>query len=527
MIYCQVKKDGSSQVGIFAAVDVEDCINNGVKKHENVTKEEDVTVMNDAKPAKFTYVDPVMLMYRESSTVNDVISRIVSTQQPMRLRDGTAPDTEEYSFAHSGRSRSSTACSIAGLNGCATRNTSTGGMSRAGSGSGLGGLGMGGMGGSGMGSRSNSGMGGSGMGMGGMGIERSRSNGTFTPSSASSPVCGSPLRQCSPALPDYQLHPYITDVGVGEAHYLWPIEDPADMAALQEAFSDVESLYIADGHHRTAAACQAMLKHSNGGKAKVASNRFLTALIFPDSHLSVLPYNRCVKHLKDLEASLTSEILLERISKAFTIERVYCDDHAGSDSDYDDAGDGGAEGEGAGGGVHAYTSADADTGIAYIGADTDADTCDTCTGADTDAGTGTGAHAGAGTNAGTDTPPTPTTPTTPNAYNIGMYLDSCWYKLHPLLVKSEIVNPLDTIDAQILLEHLLYPILGMNDPGSENYMIYGKNLCSMLYVVCPGTLCFMSYVLMSCTQYPSRFVQPTSISCSNISHTHSTPLIPP
>ncbi|KAJ1424881.1 hypothetical protein B484DRAFT_94924 [Ochromonadaceae sp. CCMP2298] len=368
MIYCQVKKDGSSQVGIFAAVDVEDCLNNAVRRHENVTNEEDVTVMNDAKPTKFTYVDPVMLMYRESTNVNDVISRIVSTRQPIRLREGTGLD-EDHSFSHSGRSRSSTNCQS---------------------------------------------------------DTRSRSN-TGYATQMNSPICGSPgPRHGSPALPDSpEFPPYVEE----EAHYLWPIDDPADMAALQHAFADVESLYIADGHHRTAAACQAMLKRSNG-VAKVASNRFLTALIFPDSHLSVLPYNRCVKHLA---ASLTPEVLLERISEAFSVELVDNGDTHGSFSAHTSGLSAGSAG-----------IADVDTDPATDSTDADADMA-----------------AAAGVGAGWP------------GYNIGMYLDSRWYKLHPLLVKSEdIPNPLNTIDAQILLEHLLYPILAMNEPGSENYMIY-------------------------------------------------------
>ena len=39
-------------------------------------------------------------------------------------------------------------------------------------------------------------------------------------------------------------------------HLLWSVSDESDMKALHEAFHSVESLYIADGHHRTAAACR-------------------------------------------------------------------------------------------------------------------------------------------------------------------------------------------------------------------------------------------------------------------------------
>lgn len=46
-----------------------------------------------------------------------------------------------------------------------------------------------------------------------------------------------------------------TDPTSGEAHRLWLVESPQDMMCIRRAFAPVESVYIADGHHRTASAC--------------------------------------------------------------------------------------------------------------------------------------------------------------------------------------------------------------------------------------------------------------------------------
>jgi uncharacterized protein (DUF1015 family) len=51
MIYKQVKEDGTSQIGLFAAIDIEDCFNNTVRKHENCTSKSDVTLLNGSTSA--------------------------------------------------------------------------------------------------------------------------------------------------------------------------------------------------------------------------------------------------------------------------------------------------------------------------------------------------------------------------------------------------------------------------------------------------------------------------------------------
>jgi uncharacterized protein (DUF1015 family) len=80
-----------------------------------------------------------------------------------------------------------------------------------------------------------------------------------------------------------------------------PVEDEA---ALVEAFSAIDALYIADGHHRAASASRACEGRGGAGE----SSRFI-AVAFPDAAMQVLPYNRVVADL----AGRTPDELLEAV----------------------------------------------------------------------------------------------------------------------------------------------------------------------------------------------------------------------
>ena len=95
----------------------------------------------------------------------------------------------------------------------------------------------------------------------------------------------------------------------GVLHTLWPA--PADrVRAVQRAFADVDALYIADGHHRSAAAARV---HSQRGGERSA---FFLAGLFPSDRLKVLAYNRVVR---DLNGHSSSEFL-EAVGRAFAVE---------------------------------------------------------------------------------------------------------------------------------------------------------------------------------------------------------------
>ncbi|NOY27712.1 MAG: DUF1015 domain-containing protein [Oligoflexia bacterium] len=80
----------------------------------------------------------------------------------------------------------------------------------------------------------------------------------------------------------------------GVVHALHVVSDPAQVAQMQAAFREVPVLYVADGHHRSAAASRVCAARGGAGE----SDRFLCG-IFPDSQLQVLAYNRLVVDLGD------------------------------------------------------------------------------------------------------------------------------------------------------------------------------------------------------------------------------------
>ena len=104
----------------------------------------------------------------------------------------------------------------------------------------------------------------------------------------------------------------------GFGHTFWVVDDPATIEAITEAFARIPALYIADGHHRTAAAAlvgnaRARLNPNHHGDEEY--NYFL-AVAFPASHLKIIDYNRLVRDLNGLSPAE----FLERLEKCFTVE---------------------------------------------------------------------------------------------------------------------------------------------------------------------------------------------------------------
>jgi len=84
----------------------------------------------------------------------------------------------------------------------------------------------------------------------------------------------------------------VTRDGVG--HTLWIVDHPAEVAALYRAFADVGTLYVADGHHRSAAASR--VHAARGGTA----DAWFLAVVFPVDDVHVMAYNRVVADLNGL-----------------------------------------------------------------------------------------------------------------------------------------------------------------------------------------------------------------------------------
>ncbi|VAX01493.1 Related to HTH domain of SpoOJ/ParA/ParB/repB family, involved in chromosome partitioning [hydrothermal vent metagenome] len=87
----------------------------------------------------------------------------------------------------------------------------------------------------------------------------------------------------------------------GVQHTIWVIDDEKDIAELTAIFDAMNCLYIADGHHRSAAASRVAALRNKGKKANGDQNHdyFLT-VIFPDNQMMILDYNRVIKDLNGL-----------------------------------------------------------------------------------------------------------------------------------------------------------------------------------------------------------------------------------
>lgn len=177
--------------------------------------------------------------------------------------------------------------------------------------------------------------------------------------------------------PEYD---FVTGDGIG--HTLWAVSDRAVIEALTSLFGETDSLYIADGHHRSASAVKVGQKRRGENPDYTGDEEFnyFMAVIFPDSDLKIFDYNRVVKDLNEM----SDEDYLKRIAEDFEIEPV-------------------SEG-----------------------------------------------------------------PYRPEAKHIfGMYLKDQWYKL---TAKEDIICDEDVIkclDVSILQEHLLGPVLGIEDPRTD------------------------------------------------------------
>lgn len=104
--------------------------------------------------------------------------------------------------------------------------------------------------------------------------------------------------------PEYDL---TTDDGI--RHTLWTVEAPEQVAALVQAFGEMPTLYVADGHHRSAAAARVAEVRPEPGAAEFPS------VVFPADHLTVMAYNRVVRDL----GGQTPEGFLAALGRHFDI----------------------------------------------------------------------------------------------------------------------------------------------------------------------------------------------------------------
>lgn len=179
------------------------------------------------------------------------------------------------------------------------------------------------------------------------------------------------LQKVASGKPVYDLK---ADDGIG--HTFWVVEDKAIMDKFSAGFDAMPAIYIADGHHRSAAGSRVAAK--KGGDENSMSQYFLS-VIFPHNQMKILDYNRVVTDLN----GLSKDEFLKRISQKFDCVKVNKQFKPGKPAEF------------------------------------------------------------------------------------GMYLDGSWYQLniHPNLIPSD---PVKRLDVSLLADHLLQPLLGINDPRTDS-----------------------------------------------------------
>jgi uncharacterized protein (DUF1015 family) len=111
------------------------------------------------------------------------------------------------------------------------------------------------------------------------------------------------------------VYDFISDDGIG--HALWVMDDSNDIRTIEKAFTALNYLYVADGHHRTASAVRVGIQRRELYPYYTGEEEFnyIMTVIFPDNQLHIMDYNRIVKDL----AGYTKEQFLDKVRGKFII----------------------------------------------------------------------------------------------------------------------------------------------------------------------------------------------------------------
>ncbi|MCH5258571.1 MAG: DUF1015 domain-containing protein [Lachnospiraceae bacterium] len=114
------------------------------------------------------------------------------------------------------------------------------------------------------------------------------------------------------------VYDFTADDGV--THRLWVIDDSEDVAGIRSEFEQVDSIYIADGHHRCASAVRVsqMRRDAHPGYSGEEQFNYFLSVLFPDDQLMIMDYNRVVTSLN----GYSDEEFLQRIGQIFDISAV-------------------------------------------------------------------------------------------------------------------------------------------------------------------------------------------------------------
>lgn len=114
------------------------------------------------------------------------------------------------------------------------------------------------------------------------------------------------------------LYNFVAQDGI--RHTVWKIDKEIDIETIYTEFKTIQSIYIADGHHRTASAVKVGLKRreENPGYTGEEEFNFFLSVLFPHDQLMILDYNRVIKDLNDF----SKEEFINEVSKAFLVEEI-------------------------------------------------------------------------------------------------------------------------------------------------------------------------------------------------------------
>ena len=112
--------------------------------------------------------------------------------------------------------------------------------------------------------------------------------------------------------PIYQFRAYNVD------HICWIVDRPETVNELKSLFAGVANLYIADGHHRSAAAVRVAMEMRKQNPDPEAEFNYFLSVLFPASDLKIWPYNRLVKDL----AGASLEEFFQQVEERFVLEKA-------------------------------------------------------------------------------------------------------------------------------------------------------------------------------------------------------------
>ena len=118
------------------------------------------------------------------------------------------------------------------------------------------------------------------------------------------------------------LYDFVSDDLI--SHRVWIISDSDDISCIQDAFSTINSIYIADGHHRCASAVKVSLKRRQEKPDYTGDEEFnyFLSVLFPDNQLMIMDYNRVIK---DLNGKTEAEII-DELKKVGTLTTLNSED---------------------------------------------------------------------------------------------------------------------------------------------------------------------------------------------------------